>query len=116
MRWGALALLYGRKPRKLPVVLSPEEVARHLDAAPGLKYRAAFCVAYGAGLRASEVVQLMVCDIDSARRCRMPGAAVKATPGASSSRRLAGVVRGDPSRKRPCFGSCRLDLGALAEP
>jgi hypothetical protein len=43
-------------PRKLPVVLSPEEVARFLDAAPGLKYKAALSVAYGAGLRVSEVV------------------------------------------------------------
>ena len=44
------------EPRKLPVVLSPEEVARPLDAAPGLKYKAALSVAYGAGLRATEVV------------------------------------------------------------
>ena len=43
------------EPRKLPVVLSPEEVARLLDAAPGLKYKAALSVAYGAGLRVSEV-------------------------------------------------------------
>jgi integrase/recombinase XerD len=56
-----------REPRKLPVVLSPDEVARLLNAAPGLKYRAALSVAYGAGLRASEVVSLKVCDIDSAR-------------------------------------------------
>ena len=40
---------------RLPVVLSPEEVARLLDAAPSLKYKAALSVAYGAGLRASEV-------------------------------------------------------------
>jgi site-specific recombinase XerD len=56
-----------REPRKLPVVLSPEEVARLLDAAPGLKYRAALSVAYGAGLRASEVVSLKLADIDSER-------------------------------------------------
>jgi site-specific recombinase XerD len=55
------------EPRKLPVVLSPEEVARMLDAAPGLKYKAALSVAYGAGLRASEVVSLKIGDIDSER-------------------------------------------------
>ena len=50
-------------------MLSPEEVARLLEAAPGpgLKYKAALSVAYGAGLRASEVASLKVCDIDSKR-------------------------------------------------
>ena len=47
-----------REPRKLPVVLSVAEVARLLDAAPGLKYKAALSVAYGAGLRAAEVISL----------------------------------------------------------
>ena len=51
------------EPRKLPVVLSPEQVARLLNAARGLKYKAALSVAYGAGLRAAEVVSLKVCDI-----------------------------------------------------
>ena len=55
------------EPRKVPVVLSPEEVARFLEAAPGIKYKAAFSVAYGAGLRVSEVAALKVCDIDSKR-------------------------------------------------
>ncbi|MGY4327547.1 integrase/recombinase XerD [Bradyrhizobium sp. LB7.2] len=50
------------EPRKLPVV-----VARLLDAAPGLKYKAALSVAYGAGLRATEVVSLKISDIDSQR-------------------------------------------------
>ena len=56
-------------PRRLPRVLSPEDVARLLEAAPGpgLKYKAALSVAYGAGLRASEVVALTVPDIDSKR-------------------------------------------------
>jgi site-specific recombinase XerD len=57
-----------RLPRRLPVILSPEEVARLLDAAPGLKSRAALSLAYGAGLRASEVVSLKVSDIDSQRQ------------------------------------------------
>jgi site-specific recombinase XerD len=55
------------EPRKLPVVLSPEEVACLLDAAPGLKYKAALSVAYGAGLRVSEAVALKISDIDSKR-------------------------------------------------
>ncbi|MGY3609977.1 MULTISPECIES: tyrosine-type recombinase/integrase [unclassified Bradyrhizobium] len=49
------------------MVLSVEEVARLLDAAPGLKYKVALGVAYGAGLRAAEVVSLNVADIDSRR-------------------------------------------------
>ncbi len=57
-------LTFVHEPRKLPVVLSPEEVARLLEAAPGVKYKAAR-VAYGAGLRVSEVVSLKVSDSDS---------------------------------------------------
>ena len=55
------------EPRKVPVVLSPDEVVRFLEAAPGLKYKAAFSVAYGAGLRVSEVATLKVSDVDSKR-------------------------------------------------
>ena len=60
-------IVFAREPRRLPVVLSPEEVARLLAAAPSLKYQAALSIAYGAGLRASEVISLKVGDIDSAR-------------------------------------------------
>ena len=60
-------LTFVPEPRKIPVVLSPEEVARFLEAAPGVKYKAAFSVAYGAGLRVSEVAALKVSDIDSER-------------------------------------------------
>jgi site-specific recombinase XerD len=56
-----------REPQRLPVVLTPAEVASLLEAAPGLKWRTALSVAYGAGLRASEVVGLKVGDIDSQR-------------------------------------------------
>ncbi len=55
------------EPRKLPVVLSREEVARLLAAVDNLKHQTALSVAYGAGLRASEVVSLKVSDIDSQR-------------------------------------------------
>ena len=56
-----------RQPRRLPAVLSVEEIALLLQAAPGPKYKAAFATAYGAGLRVSEVVALKVGDIDSER-------------------------------------------------
>jgi site-specific recombinase XerD len=55
------------EPRKLPVILSVEEVKRLLEAAPNLRSQAALSVAYGAGLRASEVTHLKVCDINSDR-------------------------------------------------
>ena len=55
------------EPRRAPVVLSQQEVARLLEAAPGLKYKAALSVAYGAGPRVSEVANLKVSDIDSQR-------------------------------------------------
>ena len=60
-------LTFVREPRKIPVVLSPEEIARLLEAAPGPKYQAALSAAYSAGLRVSEVVALKVSDIDSER-------------------------------------------------
>jgi integrase len=56
-----------RQPRRLPDVLSVEEVALLLQAAPGPKYKAAFAAAYGPGLRVSEVVALKVGNIDSER-------------------------------------------------
>ena len=56
-----------RLPRKLPVILSREEVARLIAAASSLKYQAAFSIAYGTGLRISEVAHLKVGDIDSKR-------------------------------------------------
>ncbi|SAL06148.1 phage integrase family protein [Caballeronia calidae] len=56
-----------RVPRILPVVLSPDEVRRLIEAAGNLKHQTALSVAYGAGLRASEVVALKVTDVDSER-------------------------------------------------
>ena len=58
---------YIAEPQKIPVVLSPEEVRRLLDAAPSFKCRLLLSLAYGCGLRASEVVLLKVSDIDSAQ-------------------------------------------------
>ncbi len=56
-----------RVPERLPVVLSSEDVTRLLNSAPNLKSKAALSVAYGAGLRASEVCHLKITDIDSER-------------------------------------------------
>ncbi len=54
-----------KEPQKLPPVLSPEEVKRVLTMATSLKARVMLTLAYGCGLRASEVVRLRACDIDS---------------------------------------------------
>jgi hypothetical protein len=99
------------EPRKIPVVLSPEEVARFLEAAPSVKYKAAFSVAYGAGLRVSEVAALKVSDIDSKRMMlrvdqgkslppRRRGAARIATP-CSPLCCSAYCATGGASRDRP---------------
>ena len=56
-----------RVPRTLPVILSREEVGRLIAATSNLKHQTALAVAYGTGLRVSEVVSLRVGDIDSER-------------------------------------------------
>jgi len=58
---------YVNEPRKLPEIMSLEEMTRLLQSAGSPKYQAALGVAYGAGLRANEVVHLCVGDIDSER-------------------------------------------------
>lgn len=63
----ARCLVITRNVRKLPDVLSVEEAGRLLEAVPTIKYKAALGVAYGAGLRVSEVAHLKVDDIDSKR-------------------------------------------------
>ena len=58
---------YARVPRKLPTVLSADEVVRFLEAVANLRSRVALTTAYAAGLRVSEVAALKIGDIDSAR-------------------------------------------------
>src|SRR5215831_1253564 len=60
-------LISTREPRRLPVVLSPEEVGRLLAAATNTKHRAILSLAYATGLRSSEVVSLKLTDIDRHR-------------------------------------------------
>ena len=57
----------GRKPDRLPLVLGAGEIARLLQAIPGLRNRVALTTAYAAGLRVSEVARLKVTSIDSRR-------------------------------------------------
>jgi site-specific recombinase XerD len=58
---------YGKRPKTLPSVLSPEEVSRLIQAAPHGRDRVLLQLAYGCGLRLSELLSLQVGDIDSAR-------------------------------------------------
>lgn len=58
---------FGKKPKTIPSVLSPEEVVRLLDATPPGRDRVLLQVAYGCGLRLDELLHLRVTDIDSAR-------------------------------------------------
>lgn len=60
-------LPFPRKERRLPTVLSTEEVVRFFDAISNLKHRALLLTVYAAGLRVSEVVSLRVADVDSKR-------------------------------------------------
>ena len=56
-----------KKPQRLPIVLSPDEVLRFLDCVAGLKHHAILTTCYAAGLRISEVLHLRPTDIDSRR-------------------------------------------------
>jgi integrase/recombinase XerD len=61
------AVVSVREPRRLPVVLSPEEVGRLLASATNIKHKAALSLTYATGLRSSEVVSLKLTDIDKDR-------------------------------------------------
>ena len=63
----ARKMRYLHEPRKIPQILSVEEVTRLIQCAGSLKYQAALSVAYGAGLRASEITHLKITDVDSER-------------------------------------------------
>jgi len=58
---------FPRRERKLPMILSRDEVKALLEAPRDLRYRAMLAILYGSGLRVSEVARLKVADIDSAR-------------------------------------------------
>ena len=105
--WPEGALPRCRVPHRLPVVLSPTEVAEFFQHVCTIRYRAALMTAYGAGLRVSEVVALRVSDIDSQRRLiRVRQGKGKKDRYAMLSPRLLEVLRcwwrsRNPSRPRP---------------
>jgi integrase/recombinase XerD len=66
-KWVVDDVVSPKQQRKLPVVLSPDEVTQFFEAIPGLKHRAILMTAYAAGLRVSEVIALRIDDIDSRR-------------------------------------------------
>jgi integrase/recombinase XerD len=66
-QWPLQAIPYPRRERRLPVVLSPGEVARFFRALKNPRYQALLMTAYAAGLRISEVIGLTASDIDSQR-------------------------------------------------
>ncbi len=66
-KWVVDDVVSPKQQKKLPVVLSPDEVTQFFEAIPGLKHRAILMTAYAAGLRVSEVVALRIDDIDSRR-------------------------------------------------
>ena len=89
-----------REPRRLPVVLSPEEVGRLLASATNIKHKALLSLAYATGLRASEVVSLKLTDID---RDRM---VIRVEQGKSLPLRKRGATRIGMLFSRPTLSSC----------
>jgi integrase/recombinase XerD len=59
---------YPKAPRRLPSILSVDEVARLIEAAYSLSHRTMLMILYSTGMRSAELLQLQVADIDS-RRC-----------------------------------------------
>ena len=66
-RWGGDEMPYPKKSVRLPVIWSPDEVARLIEAAPTAFYRTILMTLYATGLRRAEVAALKLTDVDSAR-------------------------------------------------
>jgi site-specific recombinase XerD len=65
--WVVQQIPFGHRPKKLPVVLSAEEVARIIACVRNIKHRSVMLTLYAAGLRISEALNLRIADIDSQR-------------------------------------------------
>jgi len=66
--WDSIKIKRPRRVKKLPVVLSKEEVKSMIETTRNLKHRTIFAVIYSAGLRISELISLKPSDIDSDRK------------------------------------------------
>ena len=99
---------FAREPRKLPTVLSADEVVRFLEAVSSLKARVALTTAYAAGLRVSEVAALKVADIDSSRMVLRHPARVLATGAAEAVPVSRSTGRHADRAER---AACRLPIG-----
>jgi integrase/recombinase XerD len=88
-----------REPRRLPVVLSPEEVGRLLGLTTNIKHKAALSLAYATGLRSSEVISLKLIDID---RDRMVIRVERARDAMGRAARTRHHRRGNNRRGAPC--------------
>jgi integrase/recombinase XerD len=64
-RWDSENLPRMKKPKKLPDVLTKEEVQSLFDVTENLKHKCILMTVYGSGLRLSDIIGLKVCDIDS---------------------------------------------------
>ena len=65
--WAIERIVFAKREKKLPVVLSPGEVALFFDSIRSIKYKAILTTIYAAGLRVSEAAHLKIADIDSRR-------------------------------------------------
>src|SRR3990172_7040603 len=58
---------YAKRNRRLPIVLSVEEMQRIIYVCSNLKHKTILCLMYSTGIRVGEVINLRICDIDSSR-------------------------------------------------
>ncbi len=66
--WAIRHIPYGKRPKKLPVVLSDDEAARLFACLHNTKHRAVLITCYAAGLRLTEATNLRIADIDGTRQ------------------------------------------------
>ena len=110
---------YPKAPRRLPQILSVEEVVRLIDAADSLSHRTMLMVLYSTGMRNAELRQLQVADIDSRRMLihiqRGKGDAIDTCHSARHCSRRCACTTGGCGRGRGCFPGLSM-AGAPTSP